>query len=152
MRMVWVGNNNLVNNDNNLFTLQFKVLQNTKLADVIYLNERALSPIAYENGENAKIALTFTEAKTTEFKLYPNRPNPFQDETLVAFQLPEAATATLKVYDVNGKMIWQHQEYFEKGYQELRISSAALHTQGVLLYSLETSQHRARGKMVLIPR
>ena len=41
----------------------------------------------------------------TGYRLYPNSPNPFQDATRVAFDLPEPGRVTLKVFDVSGRVV-----------------------------------------------
>ncbi|MBK9582579.1 MAG: T9SS type A sorting domain-containing protein [Saprospiraceae bacterium] len=37
--------------------------------------------------------------------MFQNEPNPFKGMTTVSFEMPEAATATLSVYDVTGKVV-----------------------------------------------
>jgi hypothetical protein len=37
--------------------------------------------------------------------LYPNRPNPFRPQTTIIFDLPVAARATVRIYDVGGRLV-----------------------------------------------
>ncbi len=37
--------------------------------------------------------------------LYPGKPNPFKDKTIISYQLPEQAEIELSIYDVSGKKI-----------------------------------------------
>jgi flagellar hook assembly protein FlgD len=37
--------------------------------------------------------------------LHQNHPNPFNPSTSIAFELPEAAHVTLRVYDIKGSMV-----------------------------------------------
>ncbi len=39
------------------------------------------------------------------FAMYPNRPNPFQAETRIHFDLPQAAPVTLVIYDLQGRKV-----------------------------------------------
>jgi hypothetical protein len=41
----------------------------------------------------------------TEFKLLQNHPNPFNPETTIEYQLPQAAEITLSIYDIQGREI-----------------------------------------------
>jgi hypothetical protein len=101
----------------------------------------------------AGFILPSTESRTeAAFALYPNVPNPFRDETTIAFQLPEATTATISVYDLTGKLLWQHRRPFDKGYHQLTLNRQTLPAEGVLLYTLQTPTHRAGGKMVVLTR
>jgi len=45
------------------------------------------------------------DAIPTAHRLYQNSPNPFQSATRVAFDLPEAGKVTLKVFDLNGRVV-----------------------------------------------
>jgi C1A family cysteine protease len=45
------------------------------------------------------------EEPVTELKLSPARPNPFHNETIVAFLLPAEGGATVSIYDVAGRLL-----------------------------------------------
>jgi len=81
--------------------------------------------------------------------LYQNQPNPFMDETKIGFQLPEAGTATITIYDVSGRTISQVEGDFAKGYNEVVINRADLNSAGLLYYRLDTPTNSATRKMLL---
>jgi len=154
IRMVWEATADSYSTAaNSLCTFQFRALQEARLSDVLRLNERVLPAQVHEqNGTIANLKLAFIAPKTPLFALFQNVPNPFRDETVIGFQLPEATQATLKIHDLTGKLLLQQTSYFDKGIQQVRIPSTALPAQGVLLYTLETPQHQATGKMIILPR
>lgn len=154
IRMVWEAiADSYSTAAHSLCTIQFRALQDARLSDVLRLNERVLPAQVYEqNGTIAKLNLEFIAPKAPIFALYQNVPNPFRDETVIGFQLPEATNTTLKIHDLAGKLLWQQTSYFTKGIQQVRVPATALPAEGVLLYTLETAQHRATGKMVVLPR
>jgi rhamnogalacturonan endolyase len=41
----------------------------------------------------------------TEFQLYQNYPNPFNPQTTIYFALPKAASVSINIYDINGRLI-----------------------------------------------
>ncbi|MCI0690997.1 choice-of-anchor D domain-containing protein [candidate division KSB1 bacterium] len=54
----------------------------------------------------------FTQGRTTtlqdlpnEFQLHPNYPNPFNNETILSFSLPQAAPVWLKIFDIMGRQV-----------------------------------------------
>ncbi|MEM8526781.1 MAG: M43 family zinc metalloprotease [Bacteroidota bacterium] len=86
----------------------------------------------------------------TEFKLYPNQPNPFNENTMIRFDLPQAERVVLSVYEVTGKLVMQVEKEFEAGYQEWTLNTNDLPSTGVLYYTIETGKDRKTGKMVRI--
>ena len=83
------------------------------------------------------------------FELYQNSPNPFREQTLISFTLPEAATAQVKVSDINGRVLKVIEGDFAKGYNELRLEKGDLPA-GVLTYTLETKEFSATKKMISV--
>ncbi|MBN2105024.1 VCBS repeat-containing protein [bacterium] len=65
-----------------------------------------------EGGEIQLLSSQMTEVQSNnnhagEFELYQNFPNPFNPDTKIAYQLPEEADVTLKIYDMQGREIWR---------------------------------------------
>ena len=79
-----------------------------------------------------------------------NRPNPFRVETTIGFRVPEAGEARMTVFDLTGKRIKVIEGAVIKGYQEWQISNTDLNTRGILYYQLETNNHVAVRKMILM--
>ncbi len=133
-----------------LFILQFRARQSAQLREAFNLGELAIAQ--QQDGSSTTLALQFTDAKQAPiFALYPNVPNPVRQETTLSFQLPEAITGTMRIYDLAGKLLWQYQGDFSQGYNQIHVTRKSLKAQGLLLYTLETPQHRATGKMVVLP-
>lgn len=88
-----------------------------------------------------------------EFSLSQNYPNPFNPETVISYQLPENRNVTLKVYDIQGRVIATliDNEWKEAGYHnyKLEIGNYKL-SSGVYLYRLEAGEFTAVKKFVLI--
>jgi len=104
---------------------------------------------AYAGGSVKDVNLRF-DSSDTGFALYQNTPNPYQGETTIGFELPEAAKATLSVYDVTGKMLKVVEGDFAQGYHEVKLRGADLKASGVLYYQLDTDTYTATKKMVVI--
>ncbi len=154
-RVVWdnAAGINVAAGDVVLFTLVFRVAKETVLADAISLSKRWAPSIALVGATTANVQLYFSAPpdEPKAFALYQNMPNPFRNETVIRFQLPEAGDATLMIYDVNGKIIWQQSANFTKGTHEVKVSGASFSGKGLFFYALQTGEQRLVRRMLLIP-
>jgi len=82
--------------------------------------------------------------------LSQNRPNPFRNETVIEFELPEATTATLTIYDVAGRILKTIKGDYSKGVNMETINSSDLNATGVMYYQLDTPTQSATMKMIVI--
>ncbi|MEO0778788.1 MAG: T9SS type A sorting domain-containing protein, partial [Bacteroidota bacterium] len=83
------------------------------------------------------------------FSLFPNRPNPFQEETTLSFYLPEDSPLILRIFDPTGRLVQQFRGQFAAGYHERTIYRTDLDNEGLFIVRLETPQHTATQKMIL---
>ncbi|UCF62880.1 MAG: choice-of-anchor D domain-containing protein [bacterium] len=69
----------------------------------------------------------------TEFKLYPNYPNPFNPNTTIKFQLPQNTSVTIKVYNLLGQLVQTLMEEnpMEAGYYSIEWNGRNSSDQGV---------------------
>jgi hypothetical protein len=84
------------------------------------------------------------------FALEQNQPNPFRNETVIGFTLPDAMPAHLSIFDVTGRLMKRVEGDFPQGYNQVTIDGDDLRSRGVLYYQLETRDYLATKKMVLI--
>ena len=82
--------------------------------------------------------------------LLQNRPNPFKDETLISFNLPEATYAALTIYDLNGRVVKALEGNYNQGLNEVSINRSDLGGSGVMYYTLKTPTETATKIMVVI--
>ncbi len=136
---------------NDLFGLTFVAKTDAQLSDLLSINSTRTAAEAYSNtGDLLDVELTFNGSVATTFELFQNTPNPFKGETIIAFNLPEAGVATLTVNDLSGKALFTVQGEFNKGANQVSISSRDLSATGVLYYTLSTATETATKKMILI--
>jgi hypothetical protein len=83
------------------------------------------------------------------FDLFQNTPNPVASTTVIAFNLPEAAEATLTINNAEGRLIKTIQGAFAKGLNTVTLQRADLPATGILFYQLTTPTHSAVKKMVV---
>lgn len=88
------------------------------------------------------------------YALYQNYPNPFVDNTVIEFVLPEAQEARLVFSDVAGRVIHTIEGDYKAGANAVKIVRTAWPVQGsVLFYRLETDTYNSPAlKMTVVER
>ena len=87
------------------------------------------------------------------YKLNQNFPNPFNPSTIISFYLPKSEKVMLRVFDINGKLIYTliDDEIITPGYHEYSIQSQQIDlASGIYLYKLETTVWVETRKMLFI--
>jgi len=138
-----------------LFTLEFTAKRAGTIADAISLSTKYTPSIAYNNEGQQNVELNLNSENGTVqngngFELFQNQPNPFLNNTVIGFNLPEATTATLSIMDVSGKELKVITNDYVKGYNKIDLDVNSLDVKGVLFYQLETASHSATMKMIVI--
>jgi len=136
-----------------MFSLVFRSKTEGQLSDALKISSRVTQAEAYSTtGETMDIALNFGQGDVVHagFELYQNQPNPFRGKTLIGFNLPEAASATIKINDVTGRLLKIIEGDFAKGYNQIRLNSSELGAKGVLSYTVETVEYTATKKMIIV--
>lgn len=143
-----------LDNGKTLFSFSFTALKDGQLSDLISLNSRFTKAEAYNQNGLLNLSLQFVDENGTiaagQFELYQNQPNPFKNETVIGFNLPESGKAVFKVFDISGRLIKMIEGDYYAGYNEISISRSELQGSGVLYYQLESADHIASKKMVLM--
>lgn len=80
--------------------------------------------------------------------LHQNRPNPFGLTTTIAFELVQSGPASLRILDLNGRLIREYQGDWAKGYHEIKVQN--LETKGVLYYQLHCGETVLTKKMIML--
>ena len=139
-----------------LFTIVVNASNNTLVSDAISMNSNGVAAEAYI-GRNLEVLGSDIVFRTNEgdvaanaFSLFQNEPNPFNGATVIGFELPATAEATLSVYDVTGKVLYTRVNTFSKGYNTVTLTRDELASTGVLYYKLESGNNVATMKMIII--
>jgi hypothetical protein len=150
----WNGNGGMTLDEGEvLYTVTFRAKAATRLSQALKVNSRVTKAEAYDAGEDLlDVQFRFDGDVLVggDFELYQNEPNPFRDLTIIGFHLPERTTATLKVYDVTGKVLKVVSGEFAKGYNQVNLTRAELQGNGALIYQLDTPTHSATKRMILL--
>lgn len=135
-----------------LFTLEFEAIEDGWLTGSLNLSSSKTPVIAYTNGEPRPMELNFQTGVPTSgnFELYQNQPNPFRDYTVIGFNMASDANAKITIVDVKGKVVAVIEDYFNRGYNEVKIADIFSWSNGVYYYRLDTEGFSATRKMIII--
>ncbi len=137
-----------------LFTVRFTANNNTNVKDAVAISSKKTAAEAYVGAglEVNNVNLAFRTNEGTEiaetYALFQNEPNPFRGSTVINFNLPEAANATLAIYDVTGKVLYSTTASYAKGMNSVKVEN--LNASGVLYYQLDSNDFTATKKMIVI--
>ncbi|MCF8236602.1 MAG: HYR domain-containing protein [Saprospiraceae bacterium] len=151
---LWASNAALdVDSDSPLFTMYFNVLKGgLHLEDVLQLTNSYMGEIAYTspNVPNGIVLAVKPIADTpaTGFALLGNRPNPFSDQTLITFTLPENAEVKLTVLDITGQPVLVRKTQGVAGMNTIPVHQSEITAPGLYHYILESNGSRVLGKMI----
>ncbi|MBL7780225.1 MAG: T9SS type A sorting domain-containing protein [Saprospiraceae bacterium] len=143
-----------VDGTDNEFSMTFRAAKTGRLSQMLGVSSRITKAEAYNlNNDRLDVAFRFNTANGSTisgvgFELYQNQPNPFVNKTFIGFHLPEATSATLRVFDENGRLIFTQTGSFAKGYNSFAIDRQLITTTGMLYYSVETDSDSATKKMI----
>jgi hypothetical protein len=133
------------------YSLQIEVLKPGKLSDMISVNSKLTSAMAFlQNGTRSPISLIFEDLNhEAHVRLFQNEPNPVYDQTVIQFYLPESTTANLLFYDANGKVLKEVNGTYDAGLQSFSLQTNTLSSQGLIYYELRTDSEKITRKMII---
>ncbi len=138
--------------DATLFQISFTALEAGQLSDVLAINSSLTTNEAYQASLRKDVVLDFgnTISNEKEFALLQNQPNPFSQETVIGFQLPEATDATLTIFGAAGRVVFTQTKSYEPGLHQVMMNKADLGITGVFYYQLSTGKQTATKKMIVL--
>lgn len=101
-------------------------------------------------GENLTANRIKLNWSSTEFKLYQNRPNPFTDVTIVDFYMPGESVVSLKVLDMQGRVLSTQMKAAAKGLNQWSIAQDLFKSAGIYYYKIESVHGVHSNKMILV--
>jgi hypothetical protein len=132
-----------------LFVLEVEVLRNGNLSEMLTLGAD-LNAEAYAESMDVKALSLNWRSDNSGFNLTSVSPNPWNAQTEIQFELPEAGMVTFKVRDYTGRKVISSIDQYAAGQNSIRIQRADLGTAGVYVYEIRFGEKVLTGKMILI--
>ena len=149
----WHQEAHLVEDEQRMFSLVLRAKQKGKLSQAINIGSELTQAEAYnQKGALLNVDLKFIETTNNlnNFTLFNNKPNPFNQLTVIGFELPESSPVRLSIFDFSGKIVHKVSGDFDKGYHEIQLERSSLDGSGIYFYQLETATNIAKKKMIHI--
>ncbi len=154
MKISWAALQNVeVERGEILFTIVGTATQNGELRGSISIdNKSALSSESY----NEKLAVSEIEIymrdvnQELSFELFQNEPNPFDEQTIIEFTIPEAKVVQLSIVDITGKNVHSESRYMNKGSNSFVVNANDLEQSGVYYYTITSGESTQTRKMIFV--
>jgi hypothetical protein len=141
-----------------VFTLHVQALENNiRLSDFLHLDHDVLPGLSYRSDLMESpvelhfqqlIGISNADATGSGVQLLVNFPNPFTRQTTIPFVLPAACNASLRVFDVTGRVLAVIEGHYASGSHQVLFDFSSIDAYGVLFYSLTTPYGVETRKMV----
>jgi hypothetical protein len=144
-----------------VMTLYMRATKDGNTRDMMHISSRITKAEAYvatpllegmKEGEQIKVvSIGLKERAVEEYALYQNEPNPFQDQTVIGWNMAEDGQATITVFDLSGRVLKRITGDYTRGEHTINLQRADLSgMSGVLYYQLEVEDFTDTKKMILI--
>jgi hypothetical protein len=136
-----------------LFTLLFSTEREGSISQSLTVNSNATRALIYDGSEKEfglGVEFRSTTAIAGGMELRQNIPNPFTQETMISFVLPESIQGTFTVYDLSGKVVYTRTNVFNEGENQMILKRTDIGSTGVYYYELRTNKGSMTKKMVLV--
>jgi hypothetical protein len=139
--------------------ITFRAYEPVFLNKILSITSDMAAAEAYTaQGDIMPVALQFSSISTSLSEkntekglvLYQNAPNPFREETVISFYLPQSDRVVLSIFDLTGKVLKTVNGTFNEGINHIKLLRNDLPTEGVYLYSLDTPSGILTRKMALV--
>ncbi len=87
---------------------------------------------------------------TEKAELFQNVPNPFETSTKIIFSLPKDQEVTIRIFDIDGKVLKVFNGEYNKGINELNVSESDLPSSGMYFYEMRSNGFIETKKMFYV--
>lgn len=139
--------------------MEIEVIEECNLSEVLSTtSEKLISEAYFQNGDNYEIKdmkiVWQNSQKNIQVEdvldLYQNKPNPFNNSTIIGFNLNKDETIKLKIFDSTGKVVSDYCQKGVKGYNEIEVNLEHLPYSSLYYYQLNTAQKTLTKKMLRV--
>lgn len=134
-----------------VMVLKFKAVNNGSLKQAIQFNSNITKAEAYNpDRKTIEVGLQFVQPvpQVNQAKLMPVSPNPTSGAVKAEFFLPEAASVTLTLSDLNGSAVAQQTANYEAGWHKVEVPNTA-QVSGIYFLRLQSDKGSETQRVML---
>ncbi|MCB9298990.1 MAG: choice-of-anchor J domain-containing protein, partial [Lewinellaceae bacterium] len=145
-----VGEGAVLNPNQELFSLRFKVLGTSKKQEeLIRLSSRLIPTVGFRSdGSPADVQLTVKKA--TGPIRHAVIPNPFTTDATLTFEVDSAQPGRVVIFNQFGQTLKTYEGEFAAGRNDIRLRPGELPNQEILFYEIQLPTGSAAGRMIRI--
>lgn len=131
---------------------KFKAHKDGLLSDALRTSEQLTDLAAFDKeGKMHAVELKYrTETRAIGgVELEQNAPNPFIEMTLLKFFLPSATDATISIFDLSGRLVFERTSTYSAGNQQFLLNRSDIGQAGIFTYQVKTDYGLASRKLVM---
>ncbi len=135
-----------------LFTIKAIAKRNGEVHENLSINSDITEAEQYGmNDEIFTPVLRSSESKSNDhIILFAPEPNPWSEKTIIPFYIKDPERVTLKIFEPDGKLIYEKQGIYEKGNNEITVTSSDFTSRGLMYYTLKTAGFSSTQKMIVL--
>jgi len=144
------------NNTRPLFTIIATSKTQSQLSDILDISAGSIQDLIIDDTYSPQITkLSITNdsralSSVDDYKLYQNLPNPFDDNTTIAFDISEANEVTFEFYNAQGILLYKTRESYPKGKNSISVKTTDLGgIRGLVYYQMEVKGFKSTRSMVV---
>lgn len=150
--MNWVsGNSNSIEDNTELFYLNFKAQKEGELKDWINITDQSLRSEAYnDKNEFLRIGFEFMEEKDNILTNVSFVPNPFSETTELEIESKTEEKVEVEFFDSNGRLLNTQKVLLQEGENNIIINFSKNNYRGIIFYKIQRANKILTGKIVKI--
>jgi len=142
-----------VDKDQIMGALNFTVKSYGHLAEALTISSAPLRAEAYDSELNLldiQLSMFNSDASfsASSIELLQSSPNPFSNECVISYHMPENRAAELMIHDISGRMVASHRMDAVKGLNTIILKSSDFPAPGMYTYTLVSDGFRSTKKLL----
>jgi hypothetical protein len=143
-----------IGNSSSLMTIRLEALASGQLSEMVEMDHSFFASEVYdENEEVYNLDLVWgseqQEENSEQIQLHQNKPNPWNEETIIPFELPEAGEVILSITNAIGLEVKSIANHFNSGKQQYKINNESWPA-GMYYYTLRFGDTQLTKTMLIL--